>query len=137
MNDSAGIMKQYQEAMNGHNIDKVRQLLHPQYTYTAGDGEKLVGIEAGVAVATMYLNAFPDLKLDVKRSIAAGDIAVSELIGRGTHKGEIMNIAPTGRKVAVPVCDIIEVRDGKIFAEREYFDSAIMMQQLGVKPGKA
>ena len=45
-------------------------------------------------------------------------------------KNELMGFAPTGRKVTVPICDVIEVRDGKVYAEREYFD----MQQLGVAP---
>ena len=44
-----------------------------------------------------------------------------------------MGVAPTGRKVTVPICDVIDVRDGKVFAEREYFD----MQQLGVAPAAA
>jgi len=32
------------------------------------------------------------------------------------------------------VCDVIEVRDGKIYAERGYMDMMHMMQQLGVAP---
>ena len=54
-----------------------------------------------------------------------------------THQGELMGIAPTGRRVEVPVCNVIEVRDGKIYAEREYFDTAHLMQQLGVAAGPA
>ena len=47
----------------------------------------------------------------------------------------LMGLAPTGRKVAIPVCNVIEVRDGKVYAEREYFDSANLMAQLGVGAG--
>ena len=137
MNDSASIVKQYVEAMNGHDIDKVRQLLHPKYSYTGGDGKRQDGIEAGINVATMYMNAFPDMKLDVQKSVTIGDIVVTEFIGRGTQNGRFMDIAPTGRKVAVPVCDVVEIRDGKIFSAHEYFDSANMLQQLGVLPKQA
>ncbi len=45
-------------------------------------------------------------------------------------KIDVQCIHDTGRKVTVPICDVIEVRDGKVYAEREYFD----MQQLGVAP---
>jgi limonene-1,2-epoxide hydrolase len=44
-----------------------------------------------------------------------------------------MDINPTNRRINVPVCDIIEVRDGKIYSEREYYDVANMMQQLGIQ----
>jgi predicted ester cyclase len=113
MNDSANVMKQYLEAMNGQDIQKIRQLLHPQYSYTGSDGKRQEGIEAGIAVASMYMNAFPDMKLDVKHSYAVGDVVVTEFIGRGTHKGKIMDIAPTGRQVAIPVCNVVEVREVK------------------------
>jgi ketosteroid isomerase-like protein len=34
------------------------------------------------------------------------------------------------------VCDVIEVRDGKVYREREYYDQMTMMQQLGVVPAQ-
>ncbi|MBI4571514.1 MAG: ester cyclase, partial [Chloroflexi bacterium] len=46
-------------------------------------------------------------------------------------------IPATGRKVEMPVCTVLDIRDGKITAEREYMDMAHMMQQLGVMPEPA
>ena len=43
-----------------------------------------------------------------------------------------MGIAPTGKTVAIPVCDVLEIRDGKIYSEREYMDMMTIMVQLGV-----
>ena len=45
-----------------------------------------------------------------------------------------MGIAATGRKVTMPVVTVLETKDGKITAEREYVDMAQMMPQLGVMP---
>lgn len=133
MNDSKIIMQEYVDAISGHNINRVRELLHPKYSYTSSDGRKQEGIQAGVNIAAMYMNAFPDLKLDIKNIYTVGDVVVTEFICHGTQQGKIMNIAPTGRKIELPVCDIVEVRNGKIYAEREYYDAAAMMEQLGVK----
>jgi hypothetical protein len=69
--------------------------------------------------------------LNIKES---GDTVVVEFIGRGTHKGDLMGIAPTGRSMNIPVCDVMELRDGKIYREREYMDMATLMVQLGVMP---
>ena len=132
MTDQTDIMRQYMEAVSRRDFAKIRQLFHPEYSYTSGDGQRKEGPEAGIAVAETYTAAFPDLKFEIKRMHAAGgDLVVTEFIVRATHQGELMGIAPTGRKVEVYVCNVIEVRDGKIYAEREYFDTAHLMQQLG------
>ena len=103
MSDSTNIMRQYMEAIPRRDFDRIRQLFHPQYSYTGGDGQRQEGPEAGVAVAQMYTAAFPDLKLDVKHMHAAGDdVVITEFIVRATHQGELMGIAPTGRKVEYP-----------------------------------
>jgi len=134
MRDLKTIMQQYVDAMSGHNINRVRELLHSKYSYTSSDGRKQKGIQAGINIATMYMNAFPDLKFNIKNIFTVGNVVVTEFICHGTQKGKIMDIAPTGRKIELPVCDIVEVRDGKIYAEREYYDTAEMMQQLGIQP---
>ena len=60
-----------------------------------------------------------------------------EFIGRGTHTGDLMGIAPTGRQMTINVCTILTVRNDKIVSEREYMDMMTMMQQLGVVPASA
>ena len=85
----------------------------------------------------MYMNAFPDMKLEIKNTYSTGDIVVNEFIAKGTQKGRFMDIAPTNRPVSVPVCDVLECRDGKIFAEREYSDTGLILHQLGVQHPKA
>jgi len=39
--------------------------------------------------------------------------------------------------VSIPVCHVIELRDGKIYREREYMDMMNMMTQLGVAKAPA
>jgi steroid delta-isomerase-like uncharacterized protein len=86
----------------------------------------------------MYRTAFPDdMTLDVQHIHSAGDTAIIEFIGKGTHRGELAGIAPTGRRMELPAITVLEIRDGKIHTEREYFDSGYMMQQLGVMPAPA
>ena len=134
MADATSIARDYIEAWNRRDWSRVRDSLHPQYSYTGGDGVRQDGPEAGLALAQMWAAAFPDAKLNIKKIHTAGDTAIVEFIAVGTHQGDLMGIAPTGRKVEMPICNVIETRDGKIHAEREYFDMAHMMQQLGVAP---
>jgi len=122
------------DAWNSRNFDRMRELLHPDYTYTGGDGQEQKGPEAGMAVAHMFADAFPDGRIDIVNIKESGDTVVVEFIGRGTHKGDLMGIAPTGRSMNIPVCNVMELRDGKIYREREYMDMATLMVQLGVMP---
>jgi len=137
MSDAATIARDYLEAWNRRDWARWRELFHPAYSYTGGDGQEQKGPEAGLAVGQMFAAAFPDGKIDVQRIHAAGDTAIVEFVGRGTHQGDLMAIAPTGRSMTLPVCTILEVRDGKIYAEREYMDMLHLMQQLGVAPAPA
>ena len=50
----------------------------------------------------------------------------------GTHKGELMGIAPTGKPVAFTGISIMRVVDGKIVEAWEEGDSLGLMQQLGL-----
>ena len=40
----------------------------------------------------------------------------------------------TGRSVTLQLCDVHDIRDGKIRRVNSYFDSASLLQQLGVMP---
>jgi steroid delta-isomerase-like uncharacterized protein len=134
MADATAIAREYMDAWNRRDWEKYRSLIGPGYSYTGGDGQRQEGVEAGMGVGQMFASAFPDGKIDIQHIHAAGNIAVVEFVGRGTHKGDLMGIAPTGKPITIPVCDVMEIRDGKVVSEREYMDMAHMMQQLGVMP---
>ena len=134
MSNAADIARKYMDAWNKRDWDTYRGMIGPGYSYTGSDGVKNEGVEAGMGVAQMFATAFPDGQIDIKRVHEAGDTAIVEFIGKGTHKGDLMGVAPTGKTINMPVCNIVETRDGKVVSEREYMDMAHMMQQLGVMP---
>ena len=137
MPDASAIAREFLEAWNRRDWEKFRGVLHPEYTYTGGDGQKQTGPEAGLAVGQMFATAFSDGKIEIRKISATGEVAVVEFIARGTHDGDLMGIAPTGRRMELPVCTVLELHDGKIIAEREYMDMLHLMQQLGVAPAPA
>ena len=132
MANVSDIHRQILDAWNRRDWDTFRSLLHPDYSYVGPDGKEQNGPEAGLSVAKMYANAFPDGKAEVKNTFVTGSTAVCEFVARGTQKGELKGIKPTGRRVDINICNVIELRDGKIYREREYMDMLTMMVQLGV-----
>ena len=59
-----------------------------------------------------------------------------EFRGIGTHTGPLATpmgvIPPTGRRVDFPLCDVWEVRDGKVVSTHNYFDVMSLLGQLGI-----
>ena len=138
MPDAATIQREMFEAVERRDFDRLRELLHPDYTYIGGDGVERAGAEAALAVADFYTTAFPDVTFEVRASHApSDDVSVLELIARGTHTGPLGDVPATGRAVEVVACNVVEVRDGRILREREYFDTGAIMSQLGLAEAPA
>ena len=98
--------------------------------------EPVVGTPADLkATAREFRAAFPDWHSTVEEMIAEGDRVVERWTGRGTHRGELQGIPPTGKRVAVPGVVFYRIKGGKIVEFRGQFDRMSLMQQLGVVPG--
>ena len=78
------------------------------------------------------LVAFPDARYTVEDQLADGGKVLTRWSFTGTHKGELMGIAPTGKPVRISGMVIDRIVDGKIVEEWEEWDALGMMQQLGV-----
>lgn len=137
MRDLKSMVEQIMDAIPRRDFGTIRQMRHPEFSFTDSDGQRREGPEAGIDVADMYTRAFPDLKFEIQRMHLAGNIVITEYTARGTHKGDLMGISPTNRQAIVHVCNITEIRDGKVYSVREYFDKMHLMQQLGIEVGHA
>jgi len=78
--------------------------------------------------------AFPDGRVTIEEMIAEGDKVVTRYTSSGTHKGDFMGIAATGKKVVVTGIVITRVDKGKIAEDWEEFDAMGFMVQLGAIP---
>jgi len=86
-----------------------------------------------------FKSAFPDITINqVVSQIATDEAVVSEFTARGTHTGPLMTpageVPPTGRTVDLTVCEVWQIRDGKVASLHNYQDAASLMRQLGLLP---
>jgi predicted ester cyclase len=78
----------------------------------------------------MFRDAFPDAAVAIDELVAEGDrVAVATTL-TGTHEGELMGMAPTGRAVAVTGIDIVRIEDDRIVEHRGLTDIVGLMRQL-------
>ena len=81
--------------------------------------------------------AIPDVKYGLRRRFAAGQWAVIEWVMSGTHKGDLPGIPATGKRFSsVRGSTILELKDGKISSESDYWDAAALMRQVGLLPSR-
>jgi steroid delta-isomerase-like uncharacterized protein len=85
-------------------------------------------------VCLLYLAAFPDFRVTTHNIIAEGDKVVVRWTMNGTHLGELMGIAPTGRPVEFTGATIHRIADGKIVENWWAYDALGMMQQITAPP---
>ncbi len=97
-----------------------------------GKKESLKGMED-------MFKAFPDVKLDIKSSWAAGDYVVSTGTWSGTNTGDspAMKLKKTGKSVSVHFVEIDKIVSGKTKNIWLFSNGAAAAAQLGLMPPKA
>lgn len=97
-------------------------------------GKKFRGRAIGDSLKD-FASAFPDVHRELLDIYVAGDVVVVELATRGTHRGELIlpsgSLAPTGKRIDVPSCDVYHVRNGKVTSFHCYNTPSALLQQLG------
>jgi steroid delta-isomerase-like uncharacterized protein len=83
----------------------------------------------------MYLAAFPDMRMEPQDILSSGQKVVARTRVTGTHKGELMGMPATGKRIDVQLIDILRFGDDGLAKEHwGVIDMLGMMQQLGVVP---
>ena len=95
---------------------------------------KLRGLKGRKEAEAVVHSAYPNGHYTVKELIAEGNKVVARWTFRGTHKGQLMGMAPTGKKVSLTGASTFAIRDGKIVSEWADYDALGQWQQLGVIP---
>jgi predicted ester cyclase len=134
--DNKALVRQVlEEVFNQGNLGRADEFLAPDFVEHEALPPGLPGGREGVKqLVTMMRSAFPDFKATIDGILAEGDKVVVRQTFSGTHKGEFMGIAPTGRSMSMKVIDIIRLAGGKFVEHWGLMDSTAMMQQLGAVP---
>ena len=90
--------------------------------------------EAYKQVVNELFVGFPDIQFTTEDMVAEGDRAAIRWAGRGTHRGQFMGVAPTGKQVTHGGISIIRVAGGKIAEEWGYANTLDVLQELGAFP---
>jgi predicted ester cyclase len=75
--------------------------------------------------------SFPDYHGTSEIQVAEGDMVANRFVFYGTHQGEFMGVAPTGREVTFRGLSLDRVVDGKIVESIVEMDLEDVLRQIG------
>jgi steroid delta-isomerase-like uncharacterized protein len=127
------VRRLFEEVWNKGNLPLADELFTPNYAHhDASTPDVGRGPESEKKRATLYRTAFPDIRLNIEDIIAEGETVMARWSCRGTHKGDLSGIAPTGKQFNISGVSIARFADGKMAEGWVNWDALGLMQQLGV-----
>ena len=74
--------------------------------------------------------------MEITNVIAEGDWVVVEFTNSGTNTGPLRtargDFPPTNRKIEIPYCSVMQIKNGKVISGPDYYDVSTILSQLGL-----
>jgi len=125
------IVEKWVAAWNSHDVDKVVPLFTDDVVY---EDVTFGAVNHGSAelrkFASFFFEAVPDMKFELLESSVQGKRGVIEWVFSGTDKG----VYKTGKRFTVHGVSIINLDQGRISRNLDFYDAATIMRQVGVLP---
>ena len=128
------ILKVIEEVWNRGDLEAVDRYFADDYVDHAPLPGQAPGPEGYRAAVAAIREAFPDLHLTLEDIFGEGDKVAFRYTMEGTHRGDFMGIARTGKPVSVGGMIIARIAEGKAVERWANLDTLSLMQQLGVIP---
>lgn len=133
--DNQALVRRYlEEVINQGKLAVIDEVVASDYAGHAMGAPEVKGSEGLKQRLTMLRTAFPDVHITVDDMVAAGDKVATRTTFHGTHKGEYLGIAPTGKTITATGIGIMHIANGKI---QENWLAGDLLQQLGGGPKMA
>lgn len=104
----------YEKIVTQNELEHVADYVSPDCVVRIGNDTFPIGAEGMQAHIAATKATYPNYTLQILRQFLDGDTVISEFIMTGTHKGEYLGIAPTGKPISISGVNIDKVAGGKI-----------------------
>jgi steroid delta-isomerase-like uncharacterized protein len=121
----------FDEMWNPWNFAKADELLAPDIVFKGTLGNELRGRDAFRTYMRKVQSAFPDFHNAILEITAEDDRVVARTFYRGTHRGEIFGLAPSGKEISYAGAAFFRIRDGQLIEGWVLGDLLGLLRQLG------
>lgn len=126
--------QKFGEAINSGNLEKLRDLVAPNVKDHDPAPNQGPGAQGYIDFFSMMRNAFPDMEVEVEHLVADDDNVAFAYTLKGTHKGDFMGVAGTGRSVEARGVQISRFENGKLVERWGSSDELGILKQIGADP---
>lgn len=126
------------EGWNAHDMSNLKSLSIDKLTRTANGTVIASNIDEYEAFMKTFVTGFSDFTVILDSYDIKGNKVYIDWTCTGTHNGDFMGNAPTGKKIKTHGFSVWSMnQDGKFTREDAYYDNLDLFNQLGITPPKA
>ncbi|WP_420645386.1 ester cyclase [Candidatus Leptofilum sp.] len=137
------VVSQFVAALSAQDIETMKSLHVKDYVVDWVYGDAFENPPSSAVESAAFFPAwfagFSEIDYEVKRTISAEEVVVTEWVFTGTHTGPLgppvfeERLDPTGRTIQFRGVTIYDVRGGLIQRETIYMDLATLLVELGAR----
>ncbi len=135
--DHKTMLRRFYEEISAGNLAVIDELVADDVV----EHEEFPGLQPNKEGVRQYFTllrrAFPDLRMEPHEMIAEDDLVCARVTITGTHEGDFLGMAPTGKPIEVETIDMLRIRDGQGIEHWGVTDAMTMMHQLGAFAGQS
>lgn len=129
--DNAALVRRfYGEMWNRFDHAMIPELLDVDFAFRGSLGTETRGHAEFAGYMDAIRAAFPDFCNEIVEMVSEGDRVFARLRYTGTHRGEILGIAATGKRIEYAGAALFTIRGGKIASAWVLGDVYGLLRQL-------
>ena len=130
--ENIATMRRAVQAVNDQDLSIASQLVTPGFVRhdLTGAYQEVRGLEGVTDFIQLVFKALPDLQIKVEDIFATEKRGALRITVSGTHQGEFLGTAPTGKKVEFSQINLYRFEEGKIAETWQLMDVAGFMRQI-------
>lgn len=125
----------WEEIFPNADIEALAEVTHPDVVDHDDPPGAPQGFEGARSTMLWLHGVFSDQEWDIHHVLAEGDMVAVHCTMRATHTGDLMGIAPTGRRVEMDYIHLLRFEDGRVKDRWAVRDDMALMRQLGAIGG--
>jgi steroid delta-isomerase-like uncharacterized protein len=131
--------QQYFQAWSSHDADKILAFMAPDAVYVDTTlGERLTGQDAiRQFIDSMAQTLSTDYRFELTNAFQTERDYAAEWDLTGTNDRGDVRLPVTGKSFRIHGVSVGKLRDGKIVENRDYWNMADLLMQIGVTPNQA
>jgi predicted ester cyclase len=129
--ENKALARRYFDEENSKNVAALDEIIVANFVgYTSGR-EEVHSPEGLKQLWTRLFAAFPDYRASIDDIVAEGDKVAVRFTNWGTHKGEWLGAAPTGKQITWTGMLIFRMVGGKVTEAWREIDKLGLIEQMG------